>query len=701
MIQALPSSDDTARPGTTFAAGLISRADQTAKGAQPGKPQSELRAKLTGRPNIVNAEQDRLSAFEIDLSALRRLEKSNSPREMLAHWGRLYDAHPAEPQAFRLLIRAMERAGQPDTAYELLADAPDLADTPQDRVRAAEAISELRNLGRARELFFALLDRDPDNARLMSIFGRYLKGAGDFVTAREVLSEVPPARRSPTAATMLDDVTRTIAALETISPGLTSALPNPGKVLAAALGTFTGRQVPKADGASIGGITFYTGSLGAGGAERQLSRIAIALQARKNVGKPVFGRQLSGGIEVVVNNAEPGRRLNFFRPELEAAGVPVSVVRDMPRSRAETLTDIPADLRDVLPALSSHPRFGLEHLVAHLRRSAPEVLYIWQDGAVLTGALAALIAGVPRIAVSLRGLPPNLRPHLMKPEYREMYRALAAVPGVVFSCNSNTAALAYAAWLDVPADKFAVLYNASQPLSQEASDDEAALWSAFCETAPEGGHTIGGIFRFNENKRWDLWIRAAAARLETHPDDRFILVGSGDERAQAEEAARKAGIESRVLFVGQSRSVGFWLSKMDALVHLSRHEGLPNVLIEAQLAGVPVIATPAGGTSETFEDGQSGLLLPSAEAPTTSDVIKALEALFAKPARRRKMIAAAQTCARERFDLEKTLERSIAFFEGQPACTASAVVPRFLSSTGAAAKPKRSRSRRKNRPQAA
>ena len=605
-----------------------------------------------------------LPEFREELSHLRSIEAKTPPDEMLVLWGQLYECFPHEPQAFRFLIRALVRAGRAEDASTLLDDAPELAETPQEVAQAAEWIAELRDVARANALFFRLLDRDPDNPRLITIFGKYLKGAGDLRGAKLVLGEIPAGRHSPTSQALFDETCAAVEALEQLSPGLTEALPDPGRVLAAALSAFRHRSVaPLAQGA-LGGISLYTGSLGAGGAERQLTRIASALHAHARMGRPIAGRHLVGAVDVIVNSADAAVKKDFFRPELEAAGVPVTVVRQMPRTRASELPGIPALLQPILSVLSPHPRFGLEYLVAHLRRTCPDVLYIWQDGAVLTGALAALTAGVPRIAISLRGLPPSMRPHLMKPEYREMYRALGDVPGVSFSCNSAAAAAAYADWLGLDPSKFAVLYNASQPLSTEPENDEDALWQAFDAATDGAGRTIGGIFRFNENKRWDLWLHCAAERLKAHPGDRFVLVGDGEDRATAEDLAKSLGIGSRVLFTGNSKNVGFWLAKMDALLHLSRHEGLPNVLIEAQMAGIPVVATPAGGTSETFVDGQSGLLLPTAEAPVPDHILSALDTLFEDAARLQAMSRTARQIALERFDMDRVLERTLAFFEG-------------------------------------
>ena len=70
-------------------------------------------------------------------------------------------------------------------------------------------------------------------------------------------------------------------------------------------------------------------------------------------------------------------------------------------------------------------------------------------------------------------------------------------------------------------------------------------------------------------------------------------------------------LEEFVKIVGQSNDVGSWLSAMDVFLFTSVAEGLPNVLIEAQGFGVPVVSTNVGGVSEVILDGETGILVNS------------------------------------------------------------------------------------------
>jgi Vi polysaccharide biosynthesis protein TviE len=264
----------------------------------------------------------------------------------------------------------------------------------------------------------------------------------------------------------------------------------------------------------------------------------------------------------------------------------------------------------------------VKRLAKHLAESGTDTVSAWQDGACLFAALAALIAGVPQIQLAIRGLPPSMRQHMFRPEYEVLYRAMAQVPGVSFISNNVSAARAYAEWLDIPLNRFSIVYNGVEPMHANPSPSCEKQWRQFVERTPEATQTIGGVFRFDTDKQPLLWIRFAARYLKRYPKARFVLVGDGRLLLNAQELAAELGIGDRILFTGRSSRVGFWMSKVDALVLLSRYEGLPNVLIEAQYMGVRVVTTPAGGAAECLIDGVTGHVLECAEKPDYENLIR-------------------------------------------------------------------------------
>jgi glycosyltransferase involved in cell wall biosynthesis len=199
---------------------------------------------------------------------------------------------------------------------------------------------------------------------------------------------------------------------------------------------------------------------------------------------------------------------------------------------------------------------------------------------------------------------------------------MAQVPGVSFLSNNICAARAYAEWLEIPLNRFAIVYNGVEPMEPHGSPDCHATWERFVEQTADATQTIGGVFRFETDKQPLLWIRFASRFLKRHPKTRFVLVGGGRLLPNAEQLAAELGIADRILFTGRSNRVGFWMTKMNALVLLSRYEGLPNVLIEAQYMGVRVVTTPAGGAAECILEDVTGHVLDCAEKP---DLERAVE----------------------------------------------------------------------------
>ncbi len=593
------------------------------------------------------------------------LEKTRRREHMCDTWGALFDRFPQQNSALRYWIRWLNREGRTQESVDLLqrlfadADASDM-----DPPAQAELYSEIRDPDAADGLFSQLIDRYPDDVRIRVIFGKNLFARGEILSAFEVLDPVRGQRLSPTAKSVMEKNDRAILAMETIRPNSATASPTGPDALFNAISLFHQREPRAISRNQINGISFYTGSLGAGGAERQLTQIASALHHRARTARGIEGTVITGTVDVIVNSLDAQRGKNFFEDQLKSNGVPLSITQEMPKSSLGPLPERLSILEDLLPILPSHAKFGLERLAMKFQKEKPDVVYIWQDGAVLIGALAALVAEVPRIAISLRGLPPNLRPHLMKPEYQKLYQALADVPGVTFSCNSQRAADEYCSWLDLKEDAFSVLYNALLALDETPSDTDQALWDEFAAKTEGATFTMGGIFRLTPNKRGQLWVDYAAEALKHHPDLRFIHVGDGDEMDLVQSQAKRLGIADRFLFVGKSNSPGFWYQQMDAVALLSENEGLPNVLIEAQYYGRPVISTPAGGAQETFNHGETGFLMSSTEQPDGGEFQGYLNKLIENAEMRATMGRSAKELARSRFTLDHVLGQTVRHFHG-------------------------------------
>jgi glycosyltransferase involved in cell wall biosynthesis len=116
-------------------------------------------------------------------------------------------------------------------------------------------------------------------------------------------------------------------------------------------------------------------------------------------------------------------------------------------------------------------------------------------------------------------------------------------------------------------------------------------------------------------------IAAACNVCRILPNAVFVLIGDGEERPKLEEQIREAGLESNFVFLGRRSDVPELLACCDLSVLPSEAEGLPNSVLEAMAAGLPVIATCVGGNPEIIVDGINGLLVPPQDEQALAEAI--------------------------------------------------------------------------------
>src|SRR4029077_12059691 len=129
-------------------------------------------------------------------------------------------------------------------------------------------------------------------------------------------------------------------------------------------------------------------------------------------------------------------------------------------------------------------------------------------------------------------------------------------------------------------------------------------------------------------------IDAAVVVAPGFPQAHFLLVGEGPQRSELEQLIRDKGLVGRMHLAGWRPDVPELLAAGTALVLSSLWEGLPNVILEAMAAGLPVVATPVEGTPELVIDGRTGLLVP---AQSPQDLAAAIENILSDPAPARLM----------------------------------------------------------------
>jgi glycosyltransferase involved in cell wall biosynthesis len=133
-----------------------------------------------------------------------------------------------------------------------------------------------------------------------------------------------------------------------------------------------------------------------------------------------------------------------------------------------------------------------------------------------------------------------------------------------------------------------------------------------------------------------------------------LVVGEGELRGILEELAHSLGIAHSIRFTGFRNDISRLIGAMDLLVLPTKNEGFPWVLAEAMSLGKPVVATRVGGIPELVQDGHTGLLVPPGDGAALGT---AIAEILGQPGRARQMGLAGRRRVRERFGVEKMLDR--------------------------------------------
>jgi glycosyltransferase involved in cell wall biosynthesis len=142
------------------------------------------------------------------------------------------------------------------------------------------------------------------------------------------------------------------------------------------------------------------------------------------------------------------------------------------------------------------------------------------------------------------------------------------------------------------------------------------------------------VGRIVHQKGIDLAMHALAGLKDQEWEWR--IAGDGPQMGALKRLASELGIEDRLQFLGwQSREQLVDLYKWSNLfLFPSRHEGMPNAVLEAMASGLPVVATRISGSEELVVDGETGFLIPSEDVKSLQS---ALRKLLIDPALRKTM----------------------------------------------------------------
>lgn len=357
-----------------------------------------------------------------------------------------------------------------------------------------------------------------------------------------------------------------------------------------------------------GRVVMVCGSLQPGGAERQVVNTLIGLSSAPGV------ESLTLLCESLQSHRE--QQHDFYLPLARESRADIREIR---RGRSARASSLPREVGTALDHL--HPLLAVDvvRLYWEFRLLRPQIVHAWLDWSNIRAGLAAVLAGVPKVLISGRNLSPK-HFKLNMDYFHPAYTALSAMSErqLVMLNNSRAGADDYADWLGLSQHRIKVIRNGVQFAEQGRPSREQALSvRSRLRIAPDVP-LIGGMFRFEDEKRPTLWLRTAKQIAGELPEAQFILYGKGNMRGEMEQLVRDLDMGSRVHFGGVVSPSVDGLAPCNVLLLTSRGEGTPNVLLEAQWLGIPVVTTDAGGAGEAVLNGVTGKVVASDDETTIS-----------------------------------------------------------------------------------
>jgi glycosyltransferase involved in cell wall biosynthesis len=345
-------------------------------------------------------------------------------------------------------------------------------------------------------------------------------------------------------------------------------------------------------------IVLAIGSLQIGGTESQLVKLAACLAAR--------------GHDVHVAAVRCG---GPYEEELRALGIPTRIffygglrLRDHTgRRSARTLL---GEMRRLLA------------LWRHLRDLRPDVCHGFLFTCYTHVLPLAWAAGVPARVNGRRGASPPTPTGVL----RAVLDFLGHRSSSLYVTNSRALRAELVRAEKVPASLIEVIANGVE-LPEMTADPSRR---------PARGIVVANLIAYKGHAD----LVEALALLDAPPS--LCLVGEGPEHQRLAELVRARGLDHVVMLAGAAPDARALLADYQFAVLPSHAEGLPNAVLEAMAAGLPVVATSVGGVPDVLADGVTGLLVPPRDPAALA---AAIERLAGDPALRCAMGAAGRRAA--------------------------------------------------------
>lgn len=145
---------------------------------------------------------------------------------------------------------------------------------------------------------------------------------------------------------------------------------------------------------------------------------------------------------------------------------------------------------------------------------------------------------------------------------------------------------------------------------------------------------IGTIGRFTYQKAHNILIEAFKKALPECPNARLVILGVGEDENELNEIISSNKMQDKIMLEKYKKNVYSYINKFDIFILTSRFEGVPYVLLESMIIGIPIISTKVGGIDNVLENNKTALLV---ENGNIEEIVRAIVRLYKNSALRAKL----------------------------------------------------------------
>jgi glycosyltransferase involved in cell wall biosynthesis len=295
-------------------------------------------------------------------------------------------------------------------------------------------------------------------------------------------------------------------------------------------------------------------------------------------------------------------------------------------------------------------------LIKKLKELKPDVLHTNSSKAGLLGALAGRLVRVPRIVFTGHAWASNEdRLWIIRKFFLFLHWTTILLSDRTICVSKKTKN--DVAGLRSVRNKTCVVYNGISAFEMEEKYTARISLQTMFNKGDADLLWLGTIAELHRNKGLDLLIEAL---VRITAPFQFFIIGEGEEREKLEELIRRHELEEKVFLVGKIPNAKKYLKAFDIFTLTSRTEALPYTVLEAGLAGLPVLASRVGGIPEIITNGGEGVLV----RPNSEDIYQALGHLFSQANKRVEYGAKLKAKVEKEFSLEQQIAQTMKVYTG-------------------------------------